>query len=411
MYTLGCLVCKDTRQEKAPLIPGAVVNEAIREVFNGLNTSEEIQAGLFNFTRNALNEAMEKGIGEIGYTREDKEFIERVKYNNAVFSAFKVHREQNDLAKLLTDEDGNVKSFDAFRKDAEKLIGTYNTGWLQTEYNTAITRARVATRFRQFAREKHIYPNIKWLPSVSANPRESHRAFYNRVWAQDDPFWNNHKPGDEWGCKCSATSTADPVDKNISGVNMPEPAEGLDNNPEKDAKLFSDSHPYVKDGYGKLKDRERVARQAANKGTLKDWIVDISDSGKVRGRVLEVGTLGKKVKAFLKKEGIKPENEKIIISDTAIRHMTRDVKPSSPGVEQITGITEILKENLVFYDTRKQNLVYFHKLPGKKYVKFIVQPGYKYKINGEKVECNYVVTGGIVDISQVGQKEYKKIKT
>lgn len=390
-----------------------MIETALLNIFEGnLDTREDIEEGLFDFTRKAFNEATEKGVGQVGYSRPDRDFAREVKYNNAVFAAFKVHREQNDLVNLLTDNEGNVKSFVDFKRDALPIIGKYNEEWLQTEYSTAITRARIATRFRQFEREKHLYPNLKWLPSVSAAPRESHVPFYNKVWAQNDPFWQGHKPGDKWGCKCGITSSDEPVSgESVSRREMPDPAPGLDNNPEKDGKLFSDTHPYVKEGYGKFKDRERVAKRAAERGTLKDWTEEVISTGMPKGRTMEVGTLDKKIKTFLKKEGIKYESGEIIISDTAIRHMTRDSKPGSPGTEDIIGIRDILKENLVFFDTGKRNLVFFHELPGGKHVKFVVQPGYRFKVSGEKITCNYVITGGIVDDTQLNQKEYEKIKT
>ncbi|MGI6341350.1 MAG: hypothetical protein ACOXZ9_00010 [Bacteroidales bacterium] len=34
-----------------------------------------------------------------------------------------------------------------------------------------------------------MFPNLRWLPSRSADPRVSHTVFYNRVWAKNDPIF------------------------------------------------------------------------------------------------------------------------------------------------------------------------------------------------------------------------------
>jgi hypothetical protein len=42
-----------------------------------------------------------------------------LQHNNTVFSVFRAHRMQNDIAAQLTDADGNLRSFEEFR-DAVK---------------------------------------------------------------------------------------------------------------------------------------------------------------------------------------------------------------------------------------------------------------------------------------------------
>lgn len=59
-------------------------------------------------------------------------------------------------------------------------------------------------------------------------------------------FWNKHRPGNRWNCKCSLEATDDPItplptDEEIRGD---QPQRGLENNPGKDGQLFSNKHPY-----------------------------------------------------------------------------------------------------------------------------------------------------------------------
>ena len=113
-----------------------------------------------------LNEAVDEGFGlDEGFGDPDYEFIRELKTNNAVFAAFKTHRQQNDLAALLIDDEGKPRSYHDFRKASEPVIGMYNVGWLMTEYTTAIRAARTASRFRRYMQDADLFPNVRWLPS------------------------------------------------------------------------------------------------------------------------------------------------------------------------------------------------------------------------------------------------------
>ena len=78
--------------------------------------------------------------------------------------------------------------------------------------------------WRQFEREKDILPNLKWMPSTSVHPGADHRIFWGTIRPVDDPFWNEHRPGDRWNCKCTLSST----DEAPTAV----PGSGPDNKPQ-----------------------------------------------------------------------------------------------------------------------------------------------------------------------------------
>ena len=93
-----------------------------------------------------------------------------------------------------------------------------------------------------------LFPNIRWLPSRSATPREQHMPFYNRVWAKTDPFWNSNQPGNLWNCKCDWEETDDPVTAdNPEGL---KPARGLEGNPAETGQIFTDECTYIKKANG-----------------------------------------------------------------------------------------------------------------------------------------------------------------
>ena len=64
------------------------------------------------------------------------------------------------------------------------------------------------------------------------------------------PFWEIHKPGDRWNCKCSLKQTDEPVNASgLVGWTPAPPQPGQDNNPAKDGQIFSDTHPYYTEAY------------------------------------------------------------------------------------------------------------------------------------------------------------------
>lgn len=180
-------------------------------------------------------------------------FYHELRYNNGVFAAFRTHRFQNDIARQLLDGDGKLKPFERFALDVHGLVApTHLRAWLRTEYATAVIRARQAAQWKRFEAHADVLPNLRWVESTSLHPGEDHRLFWNVIRPIDDPFWGEHRPGDRWNCKCDLEATDEPAtvrDEIPDGSPADRPSPGLDNNPAKDAKLFSDTHPYVQNGY------------------------------------------------------------------------------------------------------------------------------------------------------------------
>lgn len=195
-----------------------------------------------------FNQAAAAGLSQTNHPEElTDSFLEQVRHNNEVFSAFRTHRMQNDIARQLTDGKGQLKSFQQFSRDVEPLTGKYCRTWLQTEYETAVIRAHRAADWKHFESEKDVYPNLRWMPTTSAVPDPVHASFWSQklTLPVDDPFWGHHHPGERWGCKCTCEQTDEPVNDLGMAGDYPDTAnKGLHGNPAKTGKLFSEDHPY-----------------------------------------------------------------------------------------------------------------------------------------------------------------------
>lgn len=199
--------------------------------------------GLFNEVRSRMSRAVDKGVED---TPEAPDAFKRaLRHSGDVFAAFKVHRAQRDMAAQLLDSKGNLKSFEQWSNDVLPIASHQFGPWLRTEYNTAVLRARQAADWQRFEEHKDILPNLRWVPSTSANPGADHMVYWGTVLPVDHQFWSSHHPGDRWNCKCALEATDEPA----KGVPLDEnpdaaPNPGLDDNPGKSRRLFSDSHPY-----------------------------------------------------------------------------------------------------------------------------------------------------------------------
>lgn len=227
-----------------------VLQRALLNIYSkDFRPATEIEVNLFGEIWAQMNNATRKGFRKSKATDPDEDFKNAILRNNAVFSAFKVHRMQNDMARLLLDSNGNLKPFEQWKKEVMPIASHQVGAWLRTEYDTAVIRAHQAADWKQFEREKDILPNLRWMPSTSVHPGADHKRFWGTVRPIDDPFWSEHRPGDRWNCKCGLSSTDDPATSVPSSTDKDNPQPGLENNPGKDAKLFSDKHPYQKEAH------------------------------------------------------------------------------------------------------------------------------------------------------------------
>ena len=226
-----------------------LMTRILRDIFyKTFNVEEEIDEDLFLATIRTFNRATDEGFGIRDSRDPEHDFYEQIRGNNEVFSAFRTHRMQNDIASQLLDEKGKLKPFYRFQEDVQGIIGTYNTAWLDTEYDTAIIRAHQAADWRVFERDEDILPNLRWMPTTSADPDPLHAQFWGieLTLPKGHRFWKSHRPGDRWNCKCSLEQTDEPATSEY-GIPLSDykPSAGLDNNPGRDAKIFSDTHPYI----------------------------------------------------------------------------------------------------------------------------------------------------------------------
>ena len=224
--------------------------KGLEAIYKGLNVRDEIEDHIFRETLRLFNEAAAKGFADSDWPEDvPDEFINQIRTNNKIWAAFRTHRMQNDLAAQLIGKDGQLKKFDRWVEDIKGMTNHYVGPWLRTEYSTAVLRAHQAADWKHFEAEQDVFPNLRWMPTTSPNQDPLHRQYWESKLTLpiNHPFWEEHRPGDRWNCKCTLEQTDEDVNDKVIQDFYPVPMQpGLDNNPAKDGKLFNDTHPYFK---------------------------------------------------------------------------------------------------------------------------------------------------------------------
>jgi hypothetical protein len=205
-------------------------NKAEDNVIEEIKANKDviINATLYNHYADNLRKAIDSVFRHDDYSNI---LPYRLKGNLSQFAAYKAY---HATQQILTADDDN----------ARKVLHKFNR-YQAAEYNTAVARSRTAKQFTEFNQSDHkrLFPNLRWLPSRSANIRQEHAAFYNRVWSKDDPFWNSNQPGCLWNCKCDWQETNDPVTDGNPATKIH--AKGLDGNPAVTGEIYSDESTYI----------------------------------------------------------------------------------------------------------------------------------------------------------------------
>jgi hypothetical protein len=162
------------------------------------------------------------------------------------FAAYKAWHATRQIERQRADSNGVERSNKAYEDMAKVVLGKFNR-YQVAEHNTAIARTRTAKQWMDFHADpvsNELYPNLRWLPSRSADPREEHMRFYGIVLPKNDPFWQHNQPGNLWNCKCDWEETDAPADTVTPDKNIH--AKGLEGNPAESGEVFTKEAAYFK---------------------------------------------------------------------------------------------------------------------------------------------------------------------
>lgn len=188
----------------------AVIEKAINKLYDDRKIDDETRKQLnhihYEPLKNGVNEGFNQAL-KVEYGTPNFEFLKQLQTNTAVFAVFKNHSVMKEMASLLKDEKGNLRSREDFKREALKLDSKYRGSKLDVEYDTAVRTARMAANWQKYEAKQKLYPNLKYVRTKANKPDANHLAFVGIVRPVNDAFWNAHYPPNRWRCQCSVEQT------------------------------------------------------------------------------------------------------------------------------------------------------------------------------------------------------------
>ncbi|MDD2965440.1 MAG: hypothetical protein PHU33_15965 [Bacteroidales bacterium] len=215
----------------------AITAAALNQIRSG--SSDPVNEHLFGLWFDNYNKAIDQVFGRSGAAFQSAGMEAGFRVNVAQMAAYKAYRVTSELTSLRRE----VVSQKELEQKAAVVLQKY-TRYQGAEYQTIVARSRTAQQFLRFQAEANRFPNLTWLRTRSANPRERHLNYVGITLPIGHPFWNENQPGNLYNCKCDWKTTSDPVTKAPDEIIKPSP--GLEGNPAITGELITDKHPYFK---------------------------------------------------------------------------------------------------------------------------------------------------------------------
>ena len=175
----------------------------------------------------------------------DYDMLFELRTNVWIFSGAKTYQQTRELTHLLT-RDETIRSFQEFKVKAKEVLVRYNEDYLHTEYNTCIGQSQNASKWLDFERDAHLYPNLTYHTVGDSRVRQTHRELDGITKPVGDPFWKLYAPQNGWNCRC--TLLQDDAEAKITDtkgfVKPDDVPEEFMFNPGTEKMVFSPKHPY-----------------------------------------------------------------------------------------------------------------------------------------------------------------------
>lgn len=148
----------------------------------------------------AINDHIMHGVNSGIRHEVPKEMMTSLKNDVFIFSGMKTYAELKEASQLLTTPDGQVKSFNQFAQDVQKINDTYNQSYLEAEYNFATSSAQMAANWANIDTSS----DLQYRTAGDDRVRPEHQVLDKITLPATDKFWGKYYPPNGWNCRCLA---------------------------------------------------------------------------------------------------------------------------------------------------------------------------------------------------------------
>ena len=229
---LPSLVSAASSSKLDKLAEGVIKRVHAGDLFGGT-----IDGALYSYLRDHLEGAI-----SVGWEATDPKLRGYLSENIQRFSGFKTHAVQQAMQEKLTDANGKVRPFAEFRADALQVNQLYNVDYLETEYNTAVASAQMASKWSEFSDGAM----LTYKTAGDGLVRAEHAEYDGITLPKDDPFWDSVYPPCDYNCRCDVVETDSDAAPTAQDTldSLPEPPIEFRNNSGKGGEVFNAEHPY-----------------------------------------------------------------------------------------------------------------------------------------------------------------------
>jgi len=178
-----------------------VNDDFIEKVFKDELKDGQIHEGYYFRVAQKLTEAVMRGLGGSSFKATDyrntlKAYLEE---NIFAFSAAKTFAKMQFFKSKMTDDKGDVVSYNAFRNAVIPINRAFDDNYLRAEYNSAISMAQSADKWQSLQQ----YELLEYRAVIDNKVRKSHKDLNGKIFKSDDPLLNEIFPPNDWGCRCT----------------------------------------------------------------------------------------------------------------------------------------------------------------------------------------------------------------
>ncbi|MBS1599518.1 MAG: minor capsid protein [Bacteroidetes bacterium] len=216
------------------------------------NLPEPLYFAIVERLKKALYEGFGGSLSDFKIDTRDYELLAELRENIYMFSAAKTYQQVREMTDALTDDEGKIKPFVAFRNEALEIFNTYNVNYLRAEYNTTLGQAQSAVQWVSIEKQKSVLPYLRYSAIEDENTSEICAPLDGITLPVDDPFWDDYMPLNHFNCRCTVQQLSESDADVTKNSKLEEATNKADENikdvfkmnPGKDGYIFKKDHPY-----------------------------------------------------------------------------------------------------------------------------------------------------------------------
>lgn len=129
--------------------------------------------------------------------------LQSLRENIFVFSGLKTNAQLLEASHNLLTEDGNIKPFNTFMEELQKIKENYNVNYATAEYQFAVSSSQMASKWAEIEGNDQDYL-VQYRTANDDRVREEHAELHDITLPASDKFWNEFYPPNAWRCRCTA---------------------------------------------------------------------------------------------------------------------------------------------------------------------------------------------------------------